>query len=69
MNVTLEDILKNSTNAYMIPDEYRDKLESLQLEYKRIKDSNATEDLLAWNVTDFKNILEFYIDYHNKVAE
>jgi hypothetical protein len=33
MNVTLEDIMKNSTNAYMIPDEYRDELESLQLEY------------------------------------
>jgi len=63
----MEELLANHT--YAIDKSYKSQLEGLGLDFSMLKDLNATEELLQWNVTDFKQLLSFFVEYHNKVAE
>jgi len=52
----------------MIDKDYKAQLDSLGLDYDSIKDLNATDDLLQWNISDFKSVMTLFVNYHNAVA-
>jgi hypothetical protein len=67
-NMTLEALLANSSNPYLLPQSYMPAFLALNLDWNSIQDVNATRDFLAWNATQFMDVLEFYVGYHDAIA-
>lgn len=66
----MQEFLANGTNPYLLPSEYLPFYERLNLDWEgqRALNESAGTDFLNWNSTALKQVLTYYIDYHNAVA-
>lgn len=69
-NATMEEYLSNSTNQYLLPQEYRPFYDELGLDFSGLQALNqsAGENFMDWNATSLRSLLDYYVQYHNAVA-